>query len=149
MMTLPWTWTCLENPWRPNCDRWWLHWLKFPLNLYHDLRRIYERGTRGHGRGDVGDLNDYAVVLMVNCLTQFKASNCAYPHDLTPEEWDAKLDLMIDGWKAMHELLSSADEPDYTGPESMPAVDAWRDSKMDRWQKGMTEFTTHYASLWI
>jgi len=132
----------VKNPWRKYCDRWWLHWLKLPVRLLWDIGDAWQRSRRGWAKGDIYDLCSYHAGLTRGIMEHYLKHHYGYCTE-TPEEYTAKLQTIVDGWKAMEDFL---------GPDGcLMSIDdekAWRKELWEKWEKGMKEFTEFYPSFW-
>jgi hypothetical protein len=70
--------------------------------------------------------------LILPRLKRFKEVNCAHPCDLTAEEWDEKLQLMIEAFEF------------YAGEDRFDG----KSEDFEKAQVGLYLFAKHYAGLW-
>ena len=131
-----------KNSWRPFCDRWWLHWLDLRL-LWWDLKDAYHRALRGWGNGDIWDLMTYHTAVTIGLLECFRENHQGYMDGMTPDEYDAKLDLALDAWRAKWDILNNI------GWDTEVDYQEWRKPLEERWEKGIPVFLEIYDSLWL
>jgi len=129
-----------KNSWRPFCDRWWWHWFDLRL-LWWDLQDAWARARYGYAPGDIFDMCSYHAGVTRGLMKEFLDRHHGYPFGMEPEEYTAKLQVILDGWEAMETLVGD----DWVGVES---YDAWRAPLEERWRNGMKEFTELYVSFW-
>ena len=133
-----------SNPWRKWCNRWWSHWIKLPLLLWDDLKDGIVRALWGYAPRDTYDMISYHAGLTLGLLKVFNERHMGYAYGMTPEEYEAKLDLAIDGWSARVELYSDKGW-DYKHQD----YQEWRKPLEARVEIGMKAFYEIYDSLWI
>ena len=134
-------WRYFPNPWRRFCDRWWWHWFDL-MAFWRDVKDACQRARQGWGNGDIFDLMNYHTGVTLGLLEHFKAHHNGYAGD-SPEEYEAKLDLAIDAWKAKEALLN------YEGWDSSTITyEEWRKPLEARWEQGLPAFLEIYDSLW-
>jgi hypothetical protein len=69
------------------------HWWRFK----RACRYWWQRRTRGWDDSETWNLDAEIAGFIVPRLKRFKELNNGYPNGLTPEEWDARIDMMIAG----------------------------------------------------
>ena len=133
--------------WRYPYRRWgygWSRWLSI-LNLrplMWDLRDLCQRAVRGWGDGDIFDLMSYHAGVTLGLLKHFRQHHVGYPGGMTNEEYEAKLDLAIDGWQAKCNLFGDV------GWEGDISYEEWSAPLVARWAKGHAVFMEIYDTLW-
>lgn len=73
------------------------------------LKWFYQRGKRGYADCDVWAIDSYLSRIIPPMLKQFKSVTNGYPGcegAATPEEWDKRLDEMIEGWEAAQNVTA-------------------------------------------
>jgi hypothetical protein len=104
------------------------------LSLFiRSLRFFFQRLTRGWDDSQTWNLDARFSEYMLPRLRRFREIHCAYPCELTPEEWNAILDKMI---FAMEWLSTDMLEREET-------VEMW-----NKVQEGMELFGKFFTSLW-
>jgi len=118
-------------------------WSKRPIEnikwIYYSIINFVERGRNGYGRRDAWNLFDYIGDICIGALTQLKNEGCSYPMDMTPEEWNEKLETMIVGFKAANRI--SELEYNWNDPKETEEV-------YNTYNKGMELFCKHFLNLW-
>lgn len=99
----------ISNPWAKFNNRWWLHWFKLNY-LWYDICDCWERAFKGYAKADIFNLDQYHCGITLGLLEYYRQKHTGYMQGLTEEEYEAKLDLIIDGFKAHMELLHEEDE---------------------------------------
>ena len=146
------TCTLKLNPgWRPFSKYWWFYWLN-PKSYWRWATWNVQRARRGFSDHDVWGLCDYLGQMIPDALEALKHDSLCYPSDLTPEEWDVKLDTMAAGFRAAVDIL------DLSGcPENLDKSKEWfRSGKHKKWEeereavrkKGFAEFDEWFLGLW-
>lgn len=135
-------WRYFRNPWRKYCWRWWKH-LFNARALYFDIRDTIQRARRGWGNGDIFDLMTYHAGVTIGLLKHFKANHHGYIESMGVEDYEAALDLAIDGWEAKYALLTGEGLDD-----DKFSYEEWSSALERRWKKGYAAFLEIYDSLW-
>ena len=138
----PVQWRYFPNPYRVLCGRWWRHFFDLQ-SLWYDLRDAVQRARRGWANGDIFDLMSYHAGVTLGLLNHFKAHHHGYMDGMTPEEYEAKLDLAVDAWEAKNALLTDAN-----WDAENQSYEEWSAPLIERWEKGHPAFLEVYDSLW-
>lgn len=106
---------------------------------YKRLRWAYQRARRGWSDGDIVNLDCYLAGVISGSLEQLRKEGHTHPQELTPEQWDTRLRMII----------------------TPLSVDIWRaeDESAEDWLKRMEDETKaqqdairlladHWPSLW-
>lgn len=133
------------------CGYWWRYWLN-PVSYWRWMKWYVQRARRGYSDHDIWGLCDYLSEMIPNALEALKHDSMGHPGDLTPEEWDTKLDEMVAGFRAAGDILNLTGCPD--DPDEMK--DWFHSGKHREWnaereavrQKGFAEFTEWFLGLW-
>lgn len=85
------------------------HSLKlFIGDFCRDMKYFFQRGSRGYSDRDIWSFDYYLSKVICNGLKKLKKDCHGYPEELkTPEKWDKVLQVMIEGFEAAKELVSS------------------------------------------
>lgn len=75
------------------------HPIKVIKHFFCTWKWAWQRVTTGVCDMDTWDMNDFYLDLFINSLTLFKKKARSYPYNMTEEEWDAKINEMIDAFK--------------------------------------------------
>lgn len=130
------------NPWRPFCDRWWGHWFNL-MALWRDIRDASQRAKRGWADCDIFDLMSYHAGVTLGLLKHFRENHSGYIDGMTPEEYDAKIDISIDGWQAKWDYLN-----EIGWDCEKQSHEEWSRPLLERWENGHAVFVEIYDSLW-
>lgn len=133
-------WRYRINPWRKFCGRWWRHLFDLRL-LWLDIVDAKDRALHGWASGDIFDMVSYHSGVTLGMLEHYKKNHCGYSGE-SQEEYEAKLDLAIDAWRAKCALVN--DE----GLAEAESYEKWRKPLERRWKNGITAFLEIYDSLW-
>lgn len=154
--------------------RW--YWWRQVFDLPYHLRKVkwyFQRANRGWADCDTWGLDSYICEVLVPALEHLKKWKHGYPvppdavftddcQNATDEEyarwqqeWDARLDEMIAGFRAAAAMQDIPDEFVSDDPESqlgirldMEAMDKWRAEQEAIRQKGFAVFTEYFHALW-
>lgn len=114
--------------------------LRYPVRAVQDLLRevgdFFERGWWGYARTDVWSLEGYLAAWLPSALRQMR-DGWSYPPDLTPDEWQEKLSLMIGAFEDAFRLI----DMDYSSHEEAKEL-------IDHSKPGMQEFIDRFYDLW-
>jgi len=123
-----------------------------PMNWVRWVRWNVQRMNRGFSDYDWWGFHDYLSEVCIAALEQFKDGNGLplnpekpFPEALTREEWNAKLDTMIAGFKAAQDIANLNYGYESPGDE---AYDRWYTEREATRRKGFAEFTEWYLALW-
>lgn len=95
-------------------------------------RFFWQRRTRGWDDSETWSMDGTFAKLILPRLKRFKEVNCAHPCDLTAEEWDERLQLMIEAFEF------------YAGEDRFDG----KSEDFEKAQVGLDLFAKHYAGLW-
>lgn len=76
----------------------WKHLRNWPHNLKNccrNIKRAWQRATRGYSDWDCWDLDTFYLNLFESSLEYFRTYNVGYPADMTEEEWGGIVTEMI------------------------------------------------------
>ena len=104
---------------------------------YYRVKWFIQRGYKGYADCDVWSLDDYLLKWLPSALRELKETKHSYPCDLTPEQWDEALELMIGGLKA---------EKKWTDMEW--DTEEQREALKSYGELGMTLFKERFHDLW-
>lgn len=152
-------------------------WFHSPKTFYENIesffrwiKHSFQRAFRGYADCDTWGFDSYLSEVIANGLKHLKKYTHGYPGDFnSPEEWEAALQTMIDGFEAATNIINAEyiDEC-ITGYEDhemrltngstiiekhWPIID-FKKSKimekalMDKFEVGMKLFHKHYFGLW-
>lgn len=148
---------CLTSCWRPFSWVWWKHWLS-PFTYLYRVKELYQRAIKGYADPDLWSLDNYLSSWLPQALNQFRKTVHGHPclascmKDgkecvCTPEDWDAILEKMEDGFIAAQQIIDwppddwdEKDNEDLFG-EKYKAVEA-------RFHSGMELFTKYFFGIW-
>lgn len=140
---------------------WWRYWLN-PRTYTRALRWGYQRASRGYADCDLWSIDAYLCGILVPGLKQFRDQTHSHPGDLTFEEWQAKVDVMIVGFQAHIDLMEGPPDRFFTPkecetlePEWLTPMDfdaegelAWRTERQAVQKAGMGQFVEWFGHLW-
>jgi len=111
------------------------------MTLKRRMKFLKQRLTRGFSDRELWSLDWTIAKFVLPRLKAFKDYRGTYPPDLTPEEWNEKLDEMIWAFDAiLHE------------EETMPVIDGGEKVKimayLKRRDKGLKLFGKYLMDLW-
>lgn len=75
------------------------HPIKTIKHFFRTWKWAWQRATTGVCDMDTWDMDEFYLDLFINSLTLFKKKTQSYPYNMTEEEWNAKIDEMIDAFK--------------------------------------------------
>ena len=90
----------------------------------------------GIGCCDIYGYNYYLAKSISSHLKNFKENLCSYPSEMTIEEWQDTIQIMIDGFDA---FLAMDDE----------FVDSKRKKLVKKYKLGMKTFVKYFDHLWM
>ena len=120
------------------------------------LRWYHQRATRGWADCDWWGMDGYLCEIIVPMLYELRYRRSGHPANLTSEQWDAKLDEMIQAWEAAGMVIDddyfktiSPQFPEVAA--SHEEITAWgkasEDDQVIFRQKGRT-FLRYFFGLW-
>jgi hypothetical protein len=71
--------------------------------MIRDIKHFYQRAKKGYSSRDVWNMNSYLISIIIPMLKELKEGKLGYPGTegaKTPEEWEQRLDEMIEGFEA-------------------------------------------------
>lgn len=71
------------------------HPIKFVSHYWYDIKRAYERATKGYSYWDLCDIDSWFLDLMPRMIKDFKSSYVGFPVNMTDDEWDKILEEMF------------------------------------------------------
>lgn len=104
------------------------HPIKAVKHFFRTWKWAWQRATTGVCDMDTWDMDEFYLDLFINSLTLFKKKTQSYPWKMTEEEWDAKIDEMIDAFK--HSRVDEDDNP-YNEEYTDYAVNKWKTKGLD------------------
>lgn len=97
-----------------------------------DIKFFWQRLRRGWDDSDTWNLDCIVAKLVLSRLKRFKEVTNGYPADMTSEEWNQKINLMISSFE-----FYASDRRFDCSP-----------SEFDNAQLGLDLFAKHYSNLW-
>lgn len=118
-------------------------------------RRFIQRGRRGWSTRDAWNLSTYLTDIIVPACEQLRGGQ-GYPCDFdAPEEWEAILDAIVEGFKANQQLQGMAYAYDQDPDDERYTSEEWTAIRLERanalqaqYEKGMELFAKHFQDLW-
>lgn len=137
-------------------------WLKYWLNPRTYTRAArwgYQRASRGYADCDLWSIDSFLCGVLVPGLKQFRNQTNSHPSDLTFEEWQAKVDVIIAGFQAHIDLQEGppdrffrevSNKDSWTGLELFDpeGEQAWRAELTAVQQAGLEMFVKWFGHLW-
>lgn len=111
------------------------------------VRNLWQRLWHGYGSDDLWEFDDYLAKMLVKALRDLNERKMGHPADLTEDQWDEKLEMMIAGFQA-YLRLSGDDMTTLNIPERETRHLAYK-KDCQTFKDGMKEFAEFYTSLWI
>ena len=99
--------------------------------IKRSIKFFWQRTIRGWDDSETWSLDAALSKLIVPRLKRFKEVNICYPPNMTPQEWDEKLDLMIEAFEF------------YSGEQYCASGE-----ELKKHQKGLNLFAKHFGKLW-
>ena len=147
------------NGYRVWCWPFWREVLS-PFTYWRAAKQFLQRGWRGWADSDTWDLCGYLAQVVPPALEHMKATTPGYPGITgaeTPEEWDARLDEMIAGFRAAYVVHDEPPDRFFVADASQPlglaipdidGLHKWQDEQTEVWKKGAATFIEWYFHLW-
>ena len=101
----------------------WKHPIHNIATFFHNLRRAWQRATKGYCDWDTWDLDQYYIQLIVDSLADFQKETNSYPSEISPEEWNKVLGEIQEHLKEGR--FNSHDNP---WADKLPGLDRINDS---------------------
>ena len=115
------------------------HWIyTSETHSKHALEHEQQRVEDGFSTWDWWSFNDFLYGVIVKGLTRFRnGEGHGYPANLTPEEWNNRLDFMIEWFTKARD-----DELYVIGSKELTK------SNLEQWKKAKHMFADHIDDLW-
>ena len=120
-------------------------WHKNINHVIRELKWCWQRAFRGWGDCDCWSMQSYLIDIIIPMLEAMKGRSVSYPGvrgASTPEQWDTRLDEMIEGFEAARRVIEldyQIDAPEWKG---------LMESDIKLFKARMKIFTKWFFALW-
>jgi hypothetical protein len=112
----------------------WRKDYKSPKDIVWFIQSFLLRGARGWSDTDYWNANEHIALVTKNILKDLKDNLNGHPDDVSMEEWEEQLGMMIKAWEILYHHSLTGHEVNYS-----------RQKEID---VGMYLFETRFGYLW-